>query len=494
MTLSAWVKQALCTRKNHGGVGWDMKGDSPNIGHRQDPVAAETGADASVDPEREKLLIRRRARQTGKSKRGRGREFFVAAALLAGAIAFWLALGPARMAAILGLHVDDGQKTSQVDLEVDRLVKDRPELDFSFPDVQPQAVEPKADEIEKRLNELIIKIGKVVSDKARTNMSAADVQELLERYSERMVQSLRPEWDKVEVENARLRGEALRLETERKAADEAAKLNAENSRRLREIDTKQRESNGVIMDEPRASSASVDSVPQRPQDRGANDRSLASGPGTEAETSVSRTLADPSRTVAQGTMISAVLETAINTELPGNIRAHVIEPVFSFDGSRILLPAGTRLIGTFGNRDDIEQERVLIGWDRALTPDGKSIALGSIGTDLLGRAGTEGNVDNHYAKKISAAVLVSTIGALPSIIPAMTGGSKSSRDGGATITVEGGGLGNTRRDGQVTSNVASTVSGQSEDILNKYLSQPPVLRVAQGEEIRVFVNRDLIIR
>lgn len=471
-----------------------MTDNSPGIGHRQDPSGAETAADAPVDPEREKLLKRRRARQTGKFKRGRGRELFVAAALLAGAVAFGTTLAPMQMAAILGLHDDDEQKTSQVDLEVDRMTKDNPRLDFSVPEAQPKAIEPKIDEIDKRFDELRNKIDQVVSDKNRVNMSVADVQELLERYSKQMAQSLRWERDKVEVENARLREEALRLEKQRKRSDEAAKLNDESHRQFQEIDIKQRESNGVVMDESRARSASVDGVPQLPQDRGANDRSLASGTASEAATSVSRTLPDPSRVVAQGTMISAVLETAINTELPGNIRAHVIEPVFSFDGSRILLPAGTRLVGTFGNRDEFEQERVLIRWDRALTPDGKSIALGSTGTDLLGRAGTEGNVDNRYAKKIGAAVLISTISALPSIIPTMTGSSKSSRDGGATITIEGGGLGDTNRDGQVTSNVARTLSDQSEGILNKYLSLPPILRVPQGEEIRVFVNRDLIIR
>ncbi|RWA97259.1 MAG: TrbI/VirB10 family protein [Mesorhizobium sp.] len=483
----------LCIRQNHGGEVWYMTDSSPDIGHRQDPGGAEAAADA--DHEREKLLKKRRARQTGKSKRSRGRALFVAAALLAGAIAFGTALGPNQRAAILGLHDDDEQKTLQIDLEVDRSTKESPTLDFSVPEAQPIAIEPKADEIDKRFNELRNKIDQVARTKKQNNISVADVQELLGRYTKQMMRSLRSERDEVEVENARLRGEALRLEKEHKGSDEAAKLNAENHRQFQEIDTKQRESNGVVMDESSARSASGDGAPQHPQDRGANDRPLATGTASEAETSVSRTLPDPSRMVAQGTMISAVLETAINTELPGNIRAQVIEPVFSFDGSRILLPAGTRLIGTFGNRDDIEQKRVLVGWDRALTPEGKSIALGSIGTDLLGRAGTEGNVDNRYAKKIGAAVLISTISALPSIIPAMTGSSRSSGDGGATITVEGrGGLGDANRDGQVTSNVARTLSDQSEDIVNKYLSLPPVLRVPQGEEIRVFVNRDLIIR
>ena len=40
----------------------------------------------------------------------------------------------------------------------------------------------------------------------------------------------------------------------------------------------------------------------------------------------------PERTLAQGTVIQAALQTAINSDLPGNVVAVVAEPVHGFAG------------------------------------------------------------------------------------------------------------------------------------------------------------------
>ncbi|THK34140.1 conjugal transfer protein [Ensifer sp. MPMI2T] len=408
--------------------------------------------------------------------------------LLAGVAVAFVAVGPTQTLRIVGWGSDHEQRTSQVDLKVDHVITDHSGLDFLVPE-PPAVVEPKSDptaEMNKHLEELRKKIDAVARPIDSANFSLADVEQLLERYNKEMAQKLQEERHQAEAENGRLRAEAFRLEEERKRFEEVAKLDAEKRHKLQEINTKQRESSGVVVDESAARIASADGAPE---DLSANDRFLASAAGSEVKTSVSRPLADPSRTVVQGTIISAALETAIDTELPGNIRAQVIEPVFSFDGSRILLAAGTRLVGTFSNRMDIEQTRVLITWNRAVTPDGKSIALGSTGADLLGRAGIEGNVDNRYVDKIGAAVLSSAITSLPSIIPALTGSNSSPRGAGTSINIAGAGSGDTNAGDQ-----ARALSAQGKGVLDKYLSLPPIIRVPQGEEIRVFVNQDLVIR
>ena len=87
-------------------------------------------------------------------------------------------------------------------------------------------------------------------------------------------------------------------------------------------------------------------------------------------------IADPSRTIVQGTILEGVLETAINTDLPGAIRAVLTEDVVSYDGSTTLLPRGTRLIGSYSSNVKIAQRRALIAWNRAVTPAGTSVALG----------------------------------------------------------------------------------------------------------------------
>ena len=58
-------------------------------------------------------------------------------------------------------------------------------------------------------------------------------------------------------------------------------------------------------------------------------------PVTRAEVIV-----NPGNTVVQGTMIQAVTETALDSTLPGAIRAIVSEDVHSFDGTRVLIPRG----------------------------------------------------------------------------------------------------------------------------------------------------------
>ncbi|MGX9120404.1 TrbI/VirB10 family protein [Mesorhizobium sp. BHbsci] len=474
-----------------------MPDRSSNIDHRHDRNAAETVADASVDAEREKLLEERRARHIGRSQHRSVGWMVLAGMLLAGlAVALALIIRPTQVLKSVGFGGDDEQKTSQVDLKVDRVTENHQRLDFPAPEA-PATAEPRPSpnsETTKQLEELRKEIDALARANKGSDISLSDVQKLLEQYNKDMTQRLQDEREKRNLEDARLRAEASRLEEERARSEEVAKLDVERRRQLDEIATRQRESTGVVVDESGAGVASADGARQASEDLSANDRFLASAAGSEVKTSVSRALPAPSHTVVQGTIISAVLETAIDTELPGNIRAQVIEPVFSFDGSRILLPAGTSLIGTFSDRVDVEQKRVLIAWNRAVTPEGQSIALGSTGADLLGRAGTEGNVDNRYDNKIGAAVLISAITAMPSIIPGLTSGNRSSSGDGATINIGGAGSGNSNAGGQTASDIAEALSDQGEDTLDKYLSLPPIIRVPQGEEIRVFVNQDLIIR
>ena len=114
--------------------------------------------------------------------------------------------------------------------------------------------------------------------------------------------------------------------------------------------------------------------------------------------------------VAQGTMIRADLLTAIQSDLPGNVSAIMREDVWSFDGRRVLIPAGTKLIGDYRSGITRGQTRIFVVWTRLLRDDGVSVQLGSIGTDDLGRAGQAGFVDQHYVERFGASILLSVIG------------------------------------------------------------------------------------
>lgn len=87
--------------------------------------------------------------------------------------------------------------------------------------------------------------------------------------------------------------------------------------------------------------------------------------------------------VPEGTLIPGILETAIVSDLPGQIRAIVSEDVYSFDGRRVLIPTGTRLIGEYQSEITQGQNRIFVIWTRMLRDDGVSVRLNSIGADSL---------------------------------------------------------------------------------------------------------------
>jgi type IV secretory pathway VirB10-like protein len=112
----------------------------------------------------------------------------------------------------------------------------------------------------------------------------------------------------------------------------------------------------------------------------------------------------------QGKVINAVLLTAVNTDLPGEIQAKVLMDVYdSIVGDTLLIPKGATLIGSYNSDVAVGQERVNMGFKRMILPNGVSVDLvGNIGMDGAGRAGIEGDVNNHYPKMF----LISTLTAI----------------------------------------------------------------------------------
>jgi type IV secretion system protein VirB10 len=170
---------------------------------------------------------------------------------------------------------------------------------------------------------------------------------------------------------------------------------------------------------------------------------------------------DPKTTVTQGTMIPAILETAINTDVPGYVRAVVSQDVRSFDGTRVLVPRSSRLIGQYQSGLQAGQRRAYVIWTRLIRPDGVSVALASPAADFDGSGGLPGKVDGHFFQRFGSAILMSVIGGL-------TGGTST-----AGSIILGGGQ-----------SAAGTALEQNGNI-------GPTIRVRPGEPVRVVTARDL---
>lgn len=120
-------------------------------------------------------------------------------------------------------------------------------------------------------------------------------------------------------------------------------------------------------------------------------------------------LASRTLTVPQGTLIPAVLETALDSTLPGLARAVVSSDVRGFDGTKVLIPRGSRLIGEYAANVESGQNRTLVNWLRLIRPDGVTIAIGSPAADPVGRGGVRAQVNSHFFERFSGAILQSAL-------------------------------------------------------------------------------------
>jgi type IV secretion system protein VirB10 len=170
---------------------------------------------------------------------------------------------------------------------------------------------------------------------------------------------------------------------------------------------------------------------------------------------------DPATTVTQGTMIPAVLETAINTDIPGYVRAVVSQDVRSADGSRILVPRSSRLVGQYQSGLQAGQKRAYVIWTTLIRPDGVSVQIASPATGFDGSTGLTGEVNTHFFQRFGSAMLLSVIGGLTAVA-----------SGGTSVILGGG------------QDAASTALQQNGE-------RPPTVQVRQGEPIRVFTSRHL---
>jgi type IV secretion system protein VirB10 len=173
-------------------------------------------------------------------------------------------------------------------------------------------------------------------------------------------------------------------------------------------------------------------------------------------------MVNPTTTVTQGTLIPAVLETAIDTDVPGYVRAVVSQDVRSFDGTEVLVPRSSRLIGQYQSGLQGGQKRAYVIWTRLIRPDGASVNLASPAVAFDGTTGLQGEVKSNFFQRFGSALLLSVVGGLSTIAT-----------GGTSIVLGGAGQ-----------SAAASAVEQDGKI-------GPTVRVGIGAPIRVFTARDL---
>jgi len=181
-------------------------------------------------------------------------------------------------------------------------------------------------------------------------------------------------------------------------------------------------------------------------------------------------------TLFAGTILPCVMTQGIDSDLPGQIGCMISQNVYdTVTGRYLLLPQGTKVIGTYDSRVAYGQERVLVVWTRLLRPDGSTLSLeGMPGVDLSGYAGLTGHVNNHYGRLLSGVVLGSLLGASAQIAV----GANSQNPGFAQLAIQGAG---------------QNINEAGQQITRKNLNIQPTIEVPPGARLNIFATQDLIL-
>lgn len=193
------------------------------------------------------------------------------------------------------------------------------------------------------------------------------------------------------------------------------------------------------------------------------------------------------RSLHPGSVISASLVTALNSEAPGPVIAQVTQPVYdSLTGHTLLIPQAAKLIGDYKSTARYGQSRIAILWSRLILPSGQEIKLDEVALDPAGAAGAPGQVDNHWSEVFGAAAL----GSLINVGVATTEDRPS-------LGVSLGGVGFASNedptDAAIREGVQRSASQVSSRVVDRSLAVPPTIRAQAGTRITVIVTRRLAL-
>jgi type IV secretion system protein TrbI len=178
--------------------------------------------------------------------------------------------------------------------------------------------------------------------------------------------------------------------------------------------------------------------------------------------------------VMAGTLISASLITGLDSDLPGLVVGQVTQNVYdTVTGQTLLIPQGSRLIGTYDSVIAFGQSRALVVWQRIIMPDGSSIQIDNLpATDAQGYSGLEDDVDYHTWALIKGVAISTLLGV----------GSELSLSGQSDLMLS------------IRESTQDSVNQAGQQLTQKNLNIQPTIKVRPGWPLRVIVHKDLVLR
>ena len=175
--------------------------------------------------------------------------------------------------------------------------------------------------------------------------------------------------------------------------------------------------------------------------------------------------------IHEGSFLEAALVSQLSGDFPGPVLAVVSVPFYSADRQRILIPRGTRVIGTARAVANQDQSRLAVSFHRLILPDGRWISLDFHGLNQVGEGALKDQVDRHYFSMFAA---VGAVG----VLSGLTAARGNPYEGGAAGFRAGAGQG---------------LGQAATRILDRFLNRLPTITIRAGHRLRVWFTSDVLV-
>ncbi|KAB7693128.1 type IV secretion system protein VirB10 [Plesiomonas shigelloides] len=188
---------------------------------------------------------------------------------------------------------------------------------------------------------------------------------------------------------------------------------------------------------------------------------------TQTDSHVAARLFNRDYLLAKGAYIDCVLNTSLNSTVPGMTKCTLTRDVYSDNGATLLLERGSEVTGEYRSNLTQGQARLFVLWDRIKTPHGVVVNLGSPGTDSLGGGGVPGYVETHFWQRFGGAMMLSLID---------------------DVAAYAANRNNSNNNFESSSETAQSMAAEA---LKNTINIPPTFYKNQGERVGIFIARDL---
>ncbi len=200
---------------------------------------------------------------------------------------------------------------------------------------------------------------------------------------------------------------------------------------------------------------------------------------------------DMSRMILKDKAIPAVLTRSIDSRYSSMPATAIVERhIYSEKGRNIIIPAGSRLIGTFSGEQGSDKRvaKLEITWQRLIRPDGSAFSFEATSGDAQGRGGIAAYLDDQLVQKFGKPIMTSVVTSAISYMMATNDDMYQDMNGNRIVSSK------TEAANDARENFISSMQTIFDQLVQDATNIPVVIFVPSGTRLTVYANEDLWLR